>query len=266
MKPFESKENYTLSDVVELVRLLRDPVDGCPWDKEQTHESIRQNFVEEVYEAAEAIDRADTELLREELGDVLLQVALHAEIEHQNGGFDIDGVSDTLCKKIILRHPHIFGSVSAETTDQVLNNWETIKRSEKHQKSATDAINDVPRTLPALMRSRKVQQRAAFAGFDYENIGQAMEDLESEVSELKEAVARQRGVEEELGDLLFAAVNVARFADIDAEQALGHACDKFAARFARVEQIARQRGIDMNEAGSGALDALWKEAKKVSNA
>lgn len=261
MKQFELKKRYTLADVVEIVRILRDPADGCPWDREQTHESIRQNFIEEAYEAAEAIDRADSNLLREELGDVLLQVALHAEIERQSGGFDMDDVADELCQKLVLRHPHIFGTINARTSDKVLNNWEAIKREEKHQRSGLDAINDVPRVLPALMRSQKVQKRAAYVGFDYDNTGQALDDLESELSELKTAVADGTNIEEELGDVLFAAVNVARFARLDAEQALERACDKFVARFAQVEEMAAARGIDMKTAGLETLDALWKEAK-----
>lgn len=261
MEPFETKDKYTLQDAVDIVRVLRDPVDGCPWDREQTHESIRQNFLEEAYEAVEAIDRADGELLKEELGDVLLQVMLHAEIERQQNGFDLDDIADALCKKLVLRHPHIFGTIDAPTTGQVLDNWESIKRREKSQQSGLDAILDVPRALPALMRSQKVQKRAGYVGFDYEDIHQAIGDLESEVEELKEAVKDQSNIEEELGDLFFAAVNVARFAQLDAEQSLERACDKFTERFAQVEQMAREEGIDMKMAGMDVLDTLWKKAK-----
>lgn len=267
MERFELKDRYTLQDVVDIVRVLRDPDDGCPWDKEQTHQSIRQNFLEEAYEAAEAIDRADRALLLEELGDVLLQVALHAEIDRQGGGFDIDDVADTLCQKLVLRHPHIFGTINAESSAKVLDNWESIKRQEKAQKTGLDAIRDVPRAMPALMRSQKVQKRAGYVGFDYEDIGQALGDLASELDELKAAVDSGTNIEEELGDLLFAAVNVARFAHIDAEQSLEKACDKFTARFAAVEDMAQTAGIDMRTAGMDTLDDLWRKAKKqVSNA
>lgn len=266
MAAFEVKEAYTLHDLVLLVEALRDPLDGCPWDKVQTHDSIRQNFLEETYEVLEAIDNGNKDQLLEELGDVLLQVVLHAEIERQDGGFDIDGVADRICKKLVLRHPHIFGEIQADNPDQVLGNWEQIKRQEKHQKSGTDAIADVPLALPALMRSQKVQKRAGYVGFDYDGIDGAMHDLESEVEELKQAIAESSNVEEELGDLLFAAVNVARFAKLDAELSLKRACDKFAKRFARVEQLALAGGIDMQQAGMDKLDALWKQAKEVSSA
>ena len=261
MEIFEIKNEYNLSDLVTLVRILRDPVDGCPWDREQTHESIRQNFIEETYEALEAIDRADKNLLEEELGDVLLQVMLHAEIERQSGGFDIDDVSDKICKKLVLRHPHIFGGVNVSGSREVLSNWEDIKRAEKDQKTGSDAIDDVPAALPALMKSQKVQKRAAYVGFDYDSVGGALDDLESELCELKAAIAENTNVEEELGDLIFAAVNVARFVKADAELCAERACEKFAQRFRVVEEMARQQGIDMKTAGMDKLNELWEKAK-----
>jgi tetrapyrrole methylase family protein/MazG family protein len=261
MASFRRKEKYTLADVVEIVTLLRDPADGCPWDREQTHASIRQNFLEETYEVLDAIDRDDSALMAEELGDVLLQVALHAEMERQAGRFDIEDVANRLCQKLITRHPHIFGAVEADTSAEVLNNWEAIKRDEKKQRSGLDAINDVPRALPALMRSQKVQKRAGYVGFDYQNVGQALADLASELDELRAAVADNTNIEEELGDLIFAAVNVARFVGADAEQCLERACNKFIGRFALVERMAEQQGLDMNEADMDKLDRLWKEAK-----
>jgi MazG family protein len=262
MEIFEIKNEYNLSDLVTLVRILRDPVDGCPWDREQTHESIRQNFIEETYEALEAIDRADKSLLEEELGDVLLQVMLHAEIERQIGGFDIDGVSDRICKKLVLRHPHIFGGVNVSESREVLSNWEDIKRDEKDQKTGSDAIDDVPAALPALMKSQKVQKRAAYVGFDYDSVGGALDDLDSELCELKAAIAENTNVEEELGDLIFAAVNVARFVKADAELCAERACEKFAQRFRVVEEMARQQGIDIKTAGMDKLNKLWEKAKQ----
>ncbi len=261
MASFDIKDRYTLGDAVTIVRILRDPVTGCPWDREQTHESIRQNFLEETYEALDAIDRGDPLLLEEELGDVLLQVLLHAEMERQTGRSDIDDIADRLCKKLVLRHPHIFGDVQADTSDRVLSNWEDIKRAEKSQRSGTDAINDVPRALPALMRSQKVQKRAAYTGFDYTDIGQALSDLESEVAELKSAIESKTNVEEELGDLIFSAVNVARFAKLDAERTLELACDKFADRFKKVEALAEQAGCDLQAAPMDKLNELWRAAK-----
>ncbi len=262
MENFKIKDSYDVNDLIALVARLRDPETGCAWDKVQTHESIRKNFIEETYEACEAIDKGDLTLLREELGDVLLQVALHAEMERQLGHFDITDVADGVCKKLVLRHPHVFGEVVAEDSDAVLTNWEAIKREEKHQRSGADSVLDVPRALPALMRSQKVQKRAGYVGFDYENAGQAMDDLRSEMDELCEAIANGTNVEEELGDLLFSVVNVARFQKLDAEQALERACDKFTARFIAVEKLAAARGVDMKTAGIDALNALWAEAKK----
>ncbi len=263
MLKFTVKTKYSVNDLIDLVTVLRDPVDGCPWDKEQTHESIRQNFLEETCEAIEAIDRKDAELLQEELGDVLLQVALHAEIERQAGGFDINDVADGVCKKLVLRHPHIFGDVLADDTVTVLSNWEDIKRKEKHQKTGADAVDDVPRALPSLMRSQKVQKRAGYVGFDYPNAEMALSDLKSEVDELSDAMAHGTNLEEELGDVMFAAVNVARLSGLDAERAAEKACDKFAARFKVTERLATERGLDMKTCGMDKLNELWGEAKKV---
>jgi len=265
MSTFTVKDKYVLNDLKLLVTALRDPEEGCPWDKEQTHESIRQNMLEEACELMEAIDRADPAMLQEELGDVLLQVMLHAEMESEKGNFDVDDVADALCKKLVFRHPHIFGEVVAEDSDAVLNTWEDRKRLEKSQKSGTDAINAVPRTFPALMRSQKVQKRAAYVGFDYPDCEGALADLESEIAELREAIACGKGVEEELGDVLFAAVNVARFQHLDAERALELSCDKFAARFAIVEELAAQRNIDIHASDIDALNDIWREAKHELN-
>lgn len=262
MENFKIKDSYNVNDLFALVARLRDPETGCAWDKVQTHESIRKNFIEETYEVCDAIDKGDLDLLKEELGDVLLQVALHAEMERQLGHFDIADVADGVCKKLVLRHPHVFGEIVAKDSDTVLTNWEAIKRKEKDQKTGADSVLDVPRALPALMRSQKVQKRAGYVGFDYENAEQAMSDLRSEVDELCEAIRGGTNVEEEIGDLLFAAVNVSRFQKLDAEQALEKACDKFTARFLVVEKLAAERGVDMKTAGIDDLNALWAEAKK----
>ena len=258
---FEIKSEYSLTDIILLVERLRDRQTGCPWDKVQTHRSIRQNFIEEVYEAVEAIDRNDSKMLKEELGDVLLQIALHAEIAKEEGWFDIDGVADTVCKKLVLRHPHIFGAQEADSSDTVLANWEEIKRGEKSQKSGSDAIADVPKSLPTLMRSQKVQKRAAYVGFDYPDIGMALGDLESEVAELKEALSSGGDVSEEIGDLIFAAVNVARLSGVDADHAAESACDKFAGRFRIVETLSKEMDIDLKSSDIGELNNLWSKAK-----
>lgn len=259
---FRQKEKYSITDLLEIMRLLRSP-EGCPWDREQTHRSIRKNFLEETCEVCEAIDNDDTALLQEELGDVLLQVVFHAEIEREKGTFDFESVCDGICKKLIVRHPHIFSDTVAETSDEVLRNWEEIKTREKGQTTRAEALRSVPRTLPALMRSEKVQQRAAKAGFDYSEAGEAFQDLRSEVDELAEAIEQghPQEIAAELGDVLFSVANVARLTGIDSEQALGLSCDKFIRRFHQVEQLAFSRSIDMRRSNMDQLNTLWREAK-----
>ncbi len=259
---FKEKDNYNFDDLIEIVKILRSP-NGCPWDREQTHKSIRSNLIEETYEAVEAIDTDDTSLLKEELGDVLLQVALHSEIESEKNSFDIQDVCDGICKKLIIRHPHVFGSVEADTTEQVLKNWDAIKMKTKSQKSQTQAMNSVSKALPSLMRSTKIQQKAAKAGFDWDSVEGAFDKLSEECEELKSAIksGNAENQREELGDVLFSAVNVARFLGIDSEHALYDSCDKFIDRFSKVEALAAQRGIDMKNALLEELDSLWDEVK-----
>lgn len=262
MAEYPQKEKYDFNDLTEIVKILRAP-GGCPWDMAQTHQSIRSNFIEETYEAVEAIDNGDTQLLREELGDVLLQVALHAEMEREAGSFDMGDVCNDICKKLIVRHPHVFGNQTAENEAQALQNWDAVKMQLKNQKSQTEAMKSVSRALPALMRSEKIQRKAAKVGFDWNDVRGALSKLHEEYNELRVAIDHG-GTEqqmEELGDLLFSAVNVSRFLKIDSEQALDCACDKFVNRFSMVEQLAQERGIDMNHAGLNQLDSLWEEVK-----
>jgi tetrapyrrole methylase family protein/MazG family protein len=256
------KDRYDIADLLGIMDKLRAP-DGCPWDREQDHASIRRNFLEETYEALEAIDTGDARLLQEELGDVLLQVVFHAQMEKEKGVFDFSGVCDGICRKLILRHPHIFGDVKAETSGDVLRNWDAIKRGEKNQTTAADTLRGVSKALPALMRSEKVQSRAAKAGFDYRETDEALNALRSGLPGLEEAVASgdRAAVHEKLGDLLFSAVNVSRFIEADAEQSLADSCERFIGRFARAEQLAQERGIDLNASGMDLLNRLWIEAK-----
>lgn len=259
------KERYTMEDLLEIVALLRDPQDGCPWDKVQTHASIRKNLIEETYEVADAIDLADSHLLCEELGDVLLQVALHTRMEEEQGTFAFGDVCTGICKKLIYRHPHIFGDAGAQTPDEALQNWEKLKRTEKHREGAGDDLDSVPAALPALMRSRKVAKRAADHGFTYPNAQAAIADLERELAELKEAVA-QGGADaqrEELGDVLFSAANVSRFLGCDAEEALDAATLKFVRRFKAMECMAAEQGSAVDDLSAAELDRLWKRAKLV---
>jgi len=260
MVNFEMKSRYSYADLLEIVHILRSP-GGCPWDQEQTHKSIRRDFLEEAYEAAEAIDTDDTALLREELGDVLLQVVFHADIESDAGRFTMEDVVDEIAKKMIFRHPHVFGHVQADTTEQVLVNWDQLKQVEKSQKTAADTLDSVARSLPGLWRAEKIQKKAAKAGFDWADISGALDKLEEETAELRRAVETGEGVEEELGDVLFAAVKAGRFAGVDPEVALSNTCEKFIRRFRAVEDAVRQRGAEMKDLPLEELTALWEQAK-----
>ena len=259
---FQYKDSYNITDLINIMRILRAP-DGCPWDRVQTHESIRQNFIEETYEAVEAIDKGDSPLLREELGDVLMQVIFHSLMEEEEGRFCFDDVCDDVCKKLIVRHPHVFADTQADTPEEVLRNWDSIKMRTKSQESYADSVDDVARSLPALMRAQKVQKRSAKSGMDFKDAQSAAEKVLEERSELLDAIQCGDKVktEDELGDLLFSVVNVARFAGVDAERALYKATDKFAERFRAVEELAQKRGIDMKTASTELIDSLWEEVK-----
>lgn len=236
MVDYKQKEHYNLSDFREIIAILRHP-GGCPWDQAQDHHSIRRNLLEEAYELAEGIDQENLTLMQEELGDVLMQVLFHASIEEDAGHFDIDDVADYACKKLIFRHPHVFGSVKVAGTDEVLTNWDELKRQEKHQSSYTDTLNAVARTLPATWRAEKIQRKAAKANFDWPDISGAVEKLREEEAEAEAALQEgdQAHIAEEIGDLLFAAVNLARLAGVDPEDALNATSEKFIARFGRME-------------------------------
>lgn len=262
MVNFEPKPTYNVEDLRQIVALLRAP-GGCPWDGAQTHESLRRNFIEEAYEVAEAIDEASPAHLKEELGDVLLQVLFHASIEEDAGRFNLDEVADGICKKLIFRHPHVFGEVSVSGTGEVLSNWEELKRKEKGQATNTDALEAVARSLPALWRAEKVQKKAKKAGFDWPDVSGALDKLSEELEELKTAVAEGTNVEEELGDLLFSAVNVSRFVKVDTEEALNGATDKFIGRFRKVEEEAARQGRTLEGMSLAELDKLWEHAKET---
>ena len=262
---FNFKERYDVNDLIDIVEILRSP-GGCPWDIEQDHKSIRRDFLEETYEVIEAINKEDRDGLLEELGDVLLQVVFHAQIEREKNSFDLNDVADGVCKKMIERHPHVFGNVNAETSEQVLDNWDVIKKQTKSQKSQTESMLSIPREFPALMRADKVQKKAAKVGFDWDSVEGAFDKVSEELEELKEAVTMGvvENANEELGDLLFSVVNVSRFISVDSEEALTKATDKFIDRFSKVEKMAEEKGINMKETDLTELDKLWDEAKKVS--
>ncbi len=253
------KAEYGFDDLLEIMALLRDPEKGCPWDVAQTHESIRRNLIEEAYEAADAIDRGSPSDLKEELGDLLLQVVFHAQMAREAGEFDIGGVCTEICRKLIRRHPHVFGSAGHLTDPkQTLDLWEAVKREEKGQQTYTDAMNGVAKALPALTYAEKIQSRAKRSGFDWPTADGAVNKIREETDELSEAIRTRTGVEEELGDLLFAAVNAARKLEIDPEDALFRASEKFKNRFAAMERMA---GDKLSQLDLDEMIALWDRAK-----
>ena len=261
MVDFTFKEKYTYEDLLEIMRILRCP-EGCVWDREQDHKSIRRSFIEETYEAVEAIDNDDPVLLQEDLGDVLLQVVFHAQIEAEAGRFTMDDVADGICKKMIYRHPHVFGSVEVKNSDEVLTNWDALKQKEKHQKSTTETLESVARSLPGLIRAEKVQHKAAKVGFDWDEVSGALDKVREETAEVACAIDGDGDPSEELGDLLFAVVNVARFLKTDPEDAINRTTDKFIRRFAQVEQAAKDAGRSLSEMSLAEMDALWDAAKQ----
>ena len=265
MVDFQCKNLYGWEDFLEIMRLLRSP-GGCPWDAEQTHASIRREFLEETYEVLDAIDREDPVDMCEELGDILMQVAFHAQIETENGRFTMADVVNGIAQKMVYRHPHVFGgTMQADTSEEVLVNWEVLKRKEKGQRSTADAIEAVPHTLPALWRAEKVQKKTAKTGFDWSNPVDALTKLEEEVRELRqaveagEAVDARHGIREEVGDVLFIAAKVAQMSGVDPEDALHRACDKFDARFRLVEEAADK---SLSSCTEEELLALWNRAKE----
>lgn len=227
---FNPKDRYGMEDLVQIMELLRSP-EGCPWDREQTHQSIRRNFIEEVYEAVDAIDRGDDPNLREELGDVLLQVVFHARIAQEGGRFCLDDVIDEVCKKLVRRHPHIFRGVLADTAEEALKNWDQIKKEEKGQITATQSLEQVPPSLPALLYADKLQSRAAKGGWV-----PGQDGLEQKLEALRRAGSQGEQGEEALGELLFAAVQAGRSQGLDPEQALYRACRRFLDRFRQTEE------------------------------
>lgn len=258
------KNRYRMDDLTNIMIKLRSQ-EGCPWDREQNHNSLKPYLLEESYEVLEALEEENMELLEEELGDLLLQIVFHSQIASENGDFDIIDVISGICQKLISRHPHVFGDIEANTSEKVLENWEEIKRSEKEEKSYTESLLRVPKYLPALMRSYKIQGKAAKVGFDWDVIEDAMEKVYEELKELKEAMENKNSEEifEEVGDLIFAVVNVARFLKVRPELALNKTIDKFIARFQYIEEEAKKKGQDLKDMNLQEMDNLWNQAKKI---
>ncbi|WAM33511.1 nucleoside triphosphate pyrophosphohydrolase [Caldicellulosiruptor morganii] len=250
----------------ELVRIMEILRSKCPWDRQQTHESLKKYLIEETYEVIEAIDEKNDAKLKEELGDLLLQVVFHDRIAQERGVFDIYEVIHDICQKMKQRHTHVFGEDSFETAEKVLQNWDRVKSKEKEIKTVAEAMQSIPKHLPALMRSYKVQEKAARVGFDWDNYKDALKKVYEELGEFEENLSKNSGQEklqEELGDILFAVVNVARFFNIDPEEALSKTVKKFITRFSYIEQQAEKQGKKLNEMTLKDMDKFWEEAKKI---
>jgi tetrapyrrole methylase family protein/MazG family protein len=246
---------------MQVVRRLRAP-GGCPWDREQTHASLKNALLEECYELIDAIDEGDDDHICEELGDVLLQFALHAVIAEEQSAFTDRDAETELVEKLIYRHPHVFGSVKVNGSGEVLKNWDALKMKQRSQNTQTEVLKSVPKGFPALLRSRKVQKKAADVGFDWPNANEAFFKISEEAQELKEAMENNGNVSEEMGDLLFSIVNVARLLKLEPEFLLMEATDKFIDRFSTMEELARVRNVSLNDMTLQEMDVLWEEAKK----
>lgn len=264
-------ETKALERLMAIIRALRAP-EGCPWDREQTHESLTRCLVEEAYEVLEAIEKKDRTNLKEELGDVLLQVVMHGQIAEEAGEFSMADIANAVSEKMLRRHPHVFAKKDGENlenkplaVDNVLELWENVKQGEKKTFSEADDMRNVPRHLPALLRSEKIQAKAKRVGFDWDDVSEAFLKIREETLELEEAysLGDKNHIREELGDLLFAVVNVARFLDIDPEEALNLTSQKFIQRFSYVESQARIKGRKLTDMTLPEMDELWEEAKTL---
>ncbi len=252
--------------IMTIMRQLRAP-GGCPWDAEQTHESLKRYLLEESYEVLEAIDNGSDELLKEELGDLLLQPVFHAAIAEERGAFTMDDVLTTLAEKLIRRHPHVFGDQEIKDSEAQVANWEKIKKEEKGEERRS-ALSGIPPHLPALMKAQKITEKASRVGFDWEHVDQVMAKVLEELHEFEEAMGegRQDRMEAELGDLLFAIVNLGRFLSLDPEEALRKTITRFQSRFSHIEECLHSNGRQLQDASLDEMEALWIEAKARENA
>ena len=256
--------NDPISELRSIVARLRAP-DGCPWDREQTHASLRSGLIEESHEVVEAIDNKDDAHLAEELGDLLLQVVMHSQIASEEGRFDFDAVARGISEKLVRRHPHVFGDTKLGDTEAVLKQWDEIKRGEKGAKPADASILDgISSALPGLMRAQKTQVKVARVNFDWDDTAGSLAKVKEEIAEVEKEIADgdTTKLEEEMGDLLFAVVNLARKSKIDAELAMHRATEKFTRRFQKMEAILRERGEKLGELPLAHLDAIWDEVKR----
>jgi tetrapyrrole methylase family protein/MazG family protein len=250
-------------NLLEIVEILRGP-NGCPWDKEQTNESLLPYFLEEAYELMESVDRKDWDTFKEELGDIMLHVVLQAQISSENSGFNVSESLDILNEKLVRRHPHVFGDKKADAAFHAKQNWEAAKHEEKNRKSRLDGV---PMALPALVRAQRLQEKASYAGFDWEKVEEVWDKVHEEIQELKEAQTKNTGehIEEEIGDVLFAIVNLARFLKFPAEDALRKTNQKFTSRFFQVEEELERRGKTVENSTLEEMDKIWDAVKKHEN-
>lgn len=249
---------YNFNNLIEITKVLRGE-NGCPWDREQTHESLKTCLLEECYETIEAINNKDSDNLCEELGDVLLQVALHTAIAEEKQEFNMTDVTDEICKKMIRRHPHVFSDTTVQNTEDVLNNWEEIKRNEKKETTVSESVLKIPKALPSCMRTEKVQKKVAKIGLDYMDVMMAFDLIGEELKELKNVseLGNKKYIEEKFGDLLFAVINLSRFLHVNAENSLTNATDKFINRFVDVEKLATSEDKSLDDISIKEQKALW---------
>lgn len=253
---FEFKARYNIDDLIEIMKILRSE-NGCPWDKVQTHESIRTDLIEEAYEVCEGIDCGSSEMLREELGDLLMQVVFHSQIETENGKFSFEDVCNDICQKLIYRHPHVFGEVKAETEDEVLKNWDALKKKSKDQQTYTETLESVPKTFPALLRGEKVCRRAERAGLPINSAKDSIDNIKSCLDKLEKEDPQDKNVETQrlLGDILLAFCNLCRIFKTDAEKALTYSTNRFIIKFGALEKAAADKGCSLDK-----LDEIRKRA------
>lgn len=255
-----------LEKFAEIIAKLRDPNGGCPWDLEQTYQTMPPHILEEAYEVVEAINQDDRKELKEELGDLLMQVVFLSQLAQEEGAFTLDDIIDGITDKIIRRHPHVFGEIKAENSDEVLKNWENIKQQERYQKEQFSILDNVPIALPSLLRAAKLQKRCAKVGFDWSELEPTIQKVEEELQEVRDEVSKQpqnpQAIEEEIGDLLFASVNVARHLKLNPEEALRKANLKFERRFRQVEQSILASGRQLEQVSLAEMDLIWDQVKQ----
>ena len=263
--PKDLKNKKDFNDLLEIIEILRSE-DGCPWDREQTHKSLEKALIEESYEVIDAIDQDDDNSLIEELGDVLLQVVFHASIGKEDGYFDISDIIEGICNKMVSRHPHVFKDCNElNSSDEVLVKWDELKKKEKGYSSLTEEMKGITKGLPALLRAHKVQEKAKKVGFDFDDVSFAINKVKEELKEVIDVYNTENveKIKEEIGDLLFSCVNVARFLKVDEEIALNWTIDKFIKRFDYIERVAKERNIELTNMNIDEMDKLWEISKKL---